>query len=122
MDGIALGSHGGRQLDWAVSALDVLPEAREIIGDRMALFMSGGVRRGTDLLKALSLGADAVLAGRAPLYGVCAGGAKGVKRALDILKTETHDAMGLLGAPSLRDLSPALLTPAAHRTEPSLNA
>ena len=122
VDGIALGSHGGRQLDWAVSALDVLPEAREIIGDRMALFMSGGVRRGTDLLKALSLGADAVLAGRAPLYGVCAGGAKGVKRALDILKTETHDAMGLLGAPSLRDLSPALLTPAAHRTEPSLNA
>lgn len=110
VDGIALGSHGGRQLDWSVASLDVVPRAREIIGDRMALFMSGGIRRGTDLLKAISLGADAVLAGRAPLYGVCAGGAAGVERALDILKKEAFDALGLLGAPSLRALGPDLST------------
>ena len=113
VDGVALGSHGGRQLDWTVSALDVLPEARKIVGDRLALFMSGGIRRGTDILKALSLGADAVLAGRAPLYGVCADGAVGVERALDILKKEALDALGLLGAPSLDALGPTLLQPAS---------
>lgn len=70
--GIVLGSHGGRQLDWTVSAPDLLPAAREIVGYRMALYLTGGVRRGTDLLKALALGADAAPAGRAPLYGVAA--------------------------------------------------
>ena len=109
VDGIVLSGHGGRQMDWAVAPLDLLPQAREIVGDKVALFMSGGVRRGTDLLKALSLGADAVLAGRAPLYGVCAGGAAGVERALDILKKEALDAMGLLGAPSLDALGPPFL-------------
>jgi (S)-mandelate dehydrogenase len=113
VDGIVLGAHGGRQLDWAVSALDLLPQAREIVGDRMALYATGGLRRGTDLLKALCLGADAVMAGRAPLYGLCAGGAAGVHRALEILRRETSDAMGLLGAPSLQDLGPPFLMRAA---------
>jgi (S)-mandelate dehydrogenase len=98
VDGIVLGSHGGRQLDWTVSALDLLPAAREIVGDRVALHVTGGLRRGTDLLKALALGADAVLAGRAVLYGVCAAGAPGALRALRILEQEAHDALGLLGA------------------------
>lgn len=111
-DGVALDTHGGRQLDWSVSALDVLPRAREIVGDKLTLFLTGGIRRGTDLLKALSLGADAAFAARAPLYGLCAGGAPGVKRALEILHQETSDAMGLLGAPTLADLGPHLL---AHR-------
>jgi (S)-mandelate dehydrogenase len=114
VDGIALGSHGGRQLDWTVSALDLLPQAREIVGDRMALYVSGGLRRGTDLLKALCLGADAVMAGRAPLYGVCAAGSAGVHRALEILRREATDAMGLLGAPSLKDLGPRFLVRAGH--------
>jgi (S)-mandelate dehydrogenase len=109
VDGIVLSSHGGRQLDWTIAPLDLLPQAREIVGDRIALYVSGGLRRGTDLLKALALGADAVLAGRAPLYGLCAGGAAGAKRALDILKHEALDAMGLLGAPSLDTLGPSLL-------------
>jgi (S)-mandelate dehydrogenase len=109
VDGIVLSTHGGRQLDWTVAPLDLLPAAREIVQDRAALFTSGGVRRGTDLLKALALGADAVLAGRAPLYGVCAGGREGVVRALDILKTEAFDALGLLGAQSVSDLGPDLI-------------
>jgi (S)-mandelate dehydrogenase len=112
VDGIILGSHGGRQLDWTVAALDLLPAAREIVGDRVPLFVTGGVRRGTDVLKALALGADAVLAGRAPLYGACAAGAPGAVRALEILRKETFDAMGLLGANSVAELDARFVVPA----------
>jgi (S)-mandelate dehydrogenase len=105
VDGVMLGSHGGRQMDWAVSALDLLPQARAIVDDRIALYMSGGIRRGTDVLKALALGADAVLTGRATLYGLCAGGADGVARALAILKQETMNELGQLGVPSLDALN-----------------
>ena len=113
VDGIVLSSHGGRQLDWTVAPLDLVADAREIVGDRIALFMAGGVRRGTDMIKAVARGADAVLAGRAPLYGVCAGGAPGVERALEILNKEATDAMGLLGASSVADFGPQLLV---HRS------
>jgi len=109
VDGIVLGSHGGRQLDSSIAPLALLPEAREIVGDRLALYLSGGLRRGTDLLKALALGADAVMAGRAPLYGLCAAGAPGVERALAILAREALDAMGLLGAASIGELGPSFL-------------
>jgi (S)-mandelate dehydrogenase len=112
VDGIVLGSHGGRQLDWTVSALDLLPAAREIVRDRIALFVSGGVRRGTDLLKAVALGADAAMCGRAPLYGVCAAGAAGAQRALDILRQEAFDALGLLGANSVAELRSGFVVPA----------
>ncbi len=105
VDGIVLSSHGGRQIDWAVTALDVLPRVRDIVGDRMLVMQSGGIRRGTDILKAMALGADAVMAGRAPLYGLCAGGADGVRRALAILLKETSDAMGLLGVSRMNELS-----------------
>jgi (S)-mandelate dehydrogenase len=105
VDGVMLGSHGGRQMDWAISALDILQNAREIVGDRIALYMSGGIRRGTDILKALALGAEAVLTGRATLYGLCAGGAAGVTRAITILKNETMNELGQLGVPSLDALS-----------------
>lgn len=105
VDGIVVSSHGGRQMDWAVSALDVLPRIRDIAGDRMQVMMTGGIRRGTDILKAMALGADAVMAGRAPLYGLCAGGADGVTRALAILLKETSDAMGLLGVSRVNELS-----------------
>ncbi len=109
IDGIVLSSHGGRQLDWTIAPLDLLDTARGIVGERIALFAAGGVRRGTDLLKALALGADAMFAGRAPLYGLCAGGAAGVERALEILEKETSDSLGLLGARSLDELGPGLL-------------
>jgi (S)-mandelate dehydrogenase len=112
VDGVVLGSHGGRQLDWTVAALDLLPAAREIVGDRMALYATGGLRRGTDLLKASALGADAVMAGRAPLYGVRAAGRAGAQRAIEIVRQEAFDALGLLGANSLRELGPHLVVPA----------
>ena len=113
VDGIVLSSHGGRQLDWTVAPLDLLATAREIVGDRMSLFMAGGVRRGTDMLKAVALGADAVFAGRAPVYGVCAGGAAGVERALNILKQEAYNSMGLLGVDTVAGLDSGLLAVAA---------
>jgi len=109
IDGVMLGSHGGRQMDWAVAALDILPEARKIVGDRIALYMSGGIRHGTDMLKALALGADAVLAGRAMLYGLCAGGADGVHRALEIVHDQAMNELGQLGVPSLNALDASLM-------------
>jgi len=113
VDGVVLSTHGGRQLDWSVPALDVLSAARRLVGDRMALYMTGGIRRGTDLLKAIGLGADAVMVGRAPLYGLCAAGAAGVERALEILRREAHDALGLIGATSPLELRRGFLVRAA---------
>jgi (S)-mandelate dehydrogenase len=109
VDAVVLETHGGRQLDYAVAPLDVLADARKIAGDRVELHVAGGVRRGTDVLKALALGADAVLAGRAPVYGLCAGGAAGVGRALEILERETVDAMGLVGVSDVPALRSATL-------------
>jgi (S)-mandelate dehydrogenase len=93
-----------------VSALDVLPRAREIAGDRIALHVSGGLRRGTDLLKALCLGADAVWAGRAPRYGLCAAGSAGASKALNMITNEASDAMALSGATNISELGKRLLT------------
>lgn len=87
-DGIILGTHGGRQIDWSITALDVIERARTIVGPGYPLLMSGGVRRGTDILKALALGADAVLSGRAILYGLGAGGYAGARRALAVLQSD----------------------------------
>jgi (S)-mandelate dehydrogenase len=108
-DGIGGSSHGGRQLDWTVAGLDLLPEARRIAGDKLTIMVSGGIRRGTDVLKAMALGADAVMVGRAPLYGVAAAGETGVARALDILRTEMDRSLGLLGANRLSELDCAFL-------------
>ncbi len=108
-DGVILGTHGGRQLDCSVSALDVLPRVRERVGDKPLVLMSGGVRRGTDIIKALALGANAVLVGRAPLYGLCAVGSEGVARALEILETEMWNAMGQLGVNTVTNIDRELL-------------
>jgi (S)-mandelate dehydrogenase len=109
IDGIILGSHGGRQSDWAVAPLDILARARDIVGDRKALYMSGGIRRGTDILKAKALGADVVLTGRATLYGLCAYGAEGVHCAIETLKGEMLNELGQYGIPGLKALTSDLL-------------
>jgi (S)-mandelate dehydrogenase len=109
IDGVMLGSHGGRQADSAISALDILPAVRERAGDRLALYISGGIRRGSDVIKAMGLGADAVLAGRALLYGLCAHGVQGVERALTILHDETLNEMGQLGISALDQSVRALM-------------
>ena len=103
-DAVAISNHGGRQLDWAAAPLDLLPAARDAVGNRIALIVDGGMRRGSDVLKAVALGADAVFAGRAPLYGVAAAGRAGAARALDILRAEIERGLGLIGAPSLAAL------------------
>ena len=112
-DAVALSNHGGRQLDWAVAPLDVLPEARHTVGDRLALFVDGGARRGSDVIKAMALGADAVLVGRAMLYGVAAAGRPGAARALEILRQEIDRSLALLGCPSVKDLGPHFLVRAS---------
>jgi (S)-mandelate dehydrogenase len=109
-DGVILSNHGGRQLDWTVAALDTLPEARQCVGRKLTLIVDGGIRRGTDVLKALALGADAVLIGRAALYGLCAAGSAGATRSIEIIREEMDRDLGLLGAPSIKALGPEFLT------------
>jgi (S)-mandelate dehydrogenase len=111
VDAVAISNHGGRQLDCAVAPLDLLAQARAEVGDRIVLIADGAMRRGTDILKALALGADMVFVGRAALYGVAAAGEAGVSRALNILREEIVRNLGLLGAPTLADLSADLLEP-----------
>jgi 4-hydroxymandelate oxidase len=99
-DGVVVSNHGGRQLDGVAAALDALPEVVEAIGDRAVVLMDGGVRRGTDVVKALALGAQAVLAGRAPLWGLAVDGADGVQRVLELLREEIALALALSGCAS----------------------
>jgi len=110
MDGVWLSNHGGRQLDRAVSGMDVLPEVVAAVGDRTTVIVDGGVRRGSDIAKALALGAAAVALGRAPVYGLGAGGQAGAARALEILHEEFDRVLALTGCRSVSDLTPDLVT------------
>ncbi|MDP9938883.1 alpha-hydroxy acid oxidase [Ectopseudomonas alcaliphila] len=109
VDGVVLSNHGGRQLDGAVSALETLPEVARINQGRMEIFLDGGFRRGSDIAKALLLGASGVLIGRAGLYGLAAGKGPGAAHALEILRTELDRTLGLLGCSSLEELTPDLI-------------
>lgn len=97
---IVLSNHGGRQLDCAIAPLEVLPEVAAAVGDRVELLIDGGVRRGTDVIKALALGARACLIGRPYLYGLAAAGSAGVAHALGIFRDEIRRGLALLGCPS----------------------
>lgn len=103
-DAVWISNHGGRQLETSPAPLDVLPAIREAVGPDAQLVLDGGVQRGTDVVKALALGANAVGVGKAYLYGLAAGGAAGATKALDILHRETELAMGLLGVGSVVEL------------------
>jgi isopentenyl diphosphate isomerase/L-lactate dehydrogenase-like FMN-dependent dehydrogenase len=98
--GVVVSNHGGRQLDCVAASLDMLPEVVEAVDGRAEVLMDGGIRRGTDVVMALALGANAVLAGRAPLWGLAVGGADGAQRVLEILKAETELALTLAGCPT----------------------
>lgn len=111
-DGIVISNHGGRQLDSCVAPIDVLPEIAAAVGGRLAVLLDSGVRRGTDIAKALALGAQAVMIGRPTLYGLAAGGEAGVERALSILTTEFDRVLGQLGCNSVADLTPQHVRPA----------
>jgi isopentenyl diphosphate isomerase/L-lactate dehydrogenase-like FMN-dependent dehydrogenase len=107
---VVVSNHGGRQLDGVPAALDALPEVVEAVAGRAEVLMDGGVRRGTDVLVALALGAGAVLAGRAPLYGLAVGGAAGVQHVLELLRAELELGLALLGCPSPADVRPDHVT------------
>jgi 4-hydroxymandelate oxidase len=98
--GVVVSNHGGRQLDGVPASLDALPEVVEAVGDRAEVLLDGGVRRGTDALKALALGARAVLIGRAMLWGLAVGGEEGVGHVLELLRQEVELGLALLGCSS----------------------
>lgn len=108
-DGLVVSNHGGRQLDGASATLDALPAIARAVGSKLTVLLDGGVRRGVDILKARALGAQAVLVGRAPLFGVMAGGEPGARRALEILTGEFERAMKLSGVRSVAEITPDLL-------------
>ncbi len=106
---VIVSNHGGRQLDTAVATADALPEIVAAVGGRAEVYVDGGIRRGTDVLKALALGARAVLVGRPIIWGLTTGAAAGVQATLDALRVELERAMMLCGAPIVADLTPDLV-------------
>jgi len=109
IDAIVVSNHGGRVEDGVSATIDVLPEIVQAVGGRMPILVDSGFRRGSDIVKALVLGAQAVCIGRPYLWGLGAFGQPGVERVLGILRAETRTAMQQLGAPSLKDLTPAMV-------------
>lgn len=104
---VVVSNHGGRQLDGVAASLDALPEVVDAVGGRAEVLVDGGIRRGTDVVKALALGARAALAGRAPLYGLAVDGADGVERVLGLLRAEIELALALCGCASPADVTRA---------------
>jgi isopentenyl diphosphate isomerase/L-lactate dehydrogenase-like FMN-dependent dehydrogenase len=108
-DGIFVSNHGGRQLDGAPSPIEVLPEIVAAVGGRIAILVDSGFRRGSDIVKALALGADFVFVGRAGLYGAAAGGEAGVAHAIGLLRAEVERVMALIGCPTVAELDASFL-------------
>jgi isopentenyl diphosphate isomerase/L-lactate dehydrogenase-like FMN-dependent dehydrogenase len=114
-DGVIVSNHGGRQLEGAPATLRVLPEVVAAVGNRTTVLVDGGVRRGSDVVKAIALGARAVLVGRPYLYGLAASGEAGVERVLEILEEEMSRTMALLGCRDLASLDASWLQPTSPR-------
>jgi isopentenyl diphosphate isomerase/L-lactate dehydrogenase-like FMN-dependent dehydrogenase len=111
-DGVVVSNHGGRQLDGVAAGITALPEVVEAVEGRVPVLVDGGVRRGTDVLKALALGAAAVMVGRPTCWGLAAAGEEGVLGVLEILRAELENAMELAGVASASEISRALVSPA----------
>jgi L-lactate dehydrogenase (cytochrome) len=119
VDAVIVSNHGGRQLDHVPAALEALPGIADAVGDRVEVLFDSGIRRGSDIVTALALGARAVLVGRAHLYGLAAAGEAGVRHAIDILAGELRTSMALCGAATVADLDRTLIqavTPPLPRT------
>ena len=111
---VVVSNHGGRQLDGVPASLRALPEVVAAVNGQIEVWMDGGIRRGTDIVKALCLGARAVLCGRAYAYGLAAAGEAGVARALDILRADVERTLKLLGCPSVAALDRSYVEVSAH--------
>jgi isopentenyl diphosphate isomerase/L-lactate dehydrogenase-like FMN-dependent dehydrogenase len=109
VDAIFVSNHGGRSLDYGPSTLEVLPEIAEAVGGRVPILFDSGIRRGSDILKALALGASAVSLGRVPLWGLAAYGPQGVQKVLEILQAELVQAMAAAGRPTLASIDRTLV-------------
>ena len=109
IDGLVISNHGGRQLDGAITGIDALPEIARAVGGRASILVDGGVRRGSDIAKAIALGAEGVILGRAPVYGLAAGGRAGVARAIAILADELDRTLALTGCPDIAALTADLI-------------
>jgi 4-hydroxymandelate oxidase len=108
---VVVSNHGGRQLDTAPATCDALPHVVDVAGDLCEIYIDGGIRRGSDVLKAIALGARAVLVGRAVLWGLCVAGERGATQVLEILRRELDEAMLLCGCSKLSDVGGWLLAP-----------
>jgi L-lactate dehydrogenase (cytochrome) len=119
-DGVVVSNHGGRQLDCVYPTLRALPEVVAAVNGQCEVLLDGGIRRGSDIAKALCLGAKAVLIGRAYAYGLGAGGGAGVARAIQILRADLIRTLKLLGCPSVAELDESYVTyPADWRSQPT---
>lgn len=109
IEGVILSNHGGRQLDTAPAPFDLVPAIAEAVAGQIEIICDGGIRRGSDIVKAVSAGADAVMGGRLFLYALAAAGERGVDHVLDLVRTGTERTMALVGASKISDLGPELL-------------
>jgi len=105
IDGIVVSNHGGRNMDSSVSTLGALPQIADAVGDRITLILDSGIRRGSDIVKAMALGARAVLTGRATLYGTAVGGQAGAEKALEFLRVEMDKTMAYTGCNRVEEIS-----------------
>lgn len=109
VSGIIVSNHSGRNLDTVPASIDVLPEIADQVNNRIPVLMDGGIRRGTDVLKAIALGATAVLVGKPICFGLACGGAEGVAKVMTILRTEFELAMTLTGRPTIASIDRSVL-------------
>lgn len=112
--GIVVSNHGGRQIDSTAASIEALPEIMRVIQDRMPVLLDGGIRQGTDIFKALALGAKMVLIGRPTVYGLAVNGQKGLEDLINILRREFDATMCLTGCKTIKDITHDMV---AHETK-----
>ena len=118
VDVIWVSNHGGRQLDYGQGTMEMLPEIMDVVDGKADVVVDGGVQRGSDVVKAVALGARAVAIGKLQSWGLAANGTEGVVRVLEILEEEMRIAMGLMGVTSIGQLTPACVCKAEATTQP----
>jgi L-lactate dehydrogenase (cytochrome) len=109
VDAIQVSNHGGRQLDSATAAIEALPLIRNALGKEFPLLFDSGIRGGSDIIRALALGADYVMLGRPLMYGIGADGEKGLRKILDIIKDELSTALGLVGLTDISEVTSEII-------------